>query len=563
VRVQGLNIALRPRPSWEAVDLGVALVRRHAGPIFGSWLLVTGLCFVALNALLLPFDLAWLAALLLWWLKPAFDRIPLHVLSRAIMGQSPGVRDTLRALRGGWRPLLPWLLWRRLHPLRSMLLAVDLLEGAHGAGRGARVRVLSAGEGSTPLLLTVIGLHLELMLWGSAIAFGLMLVPTEFLSDSAEALFDAMKEQPPWWMQALNNGIYWVALSVIEPFYVGAGFALYLNRRTLLEAWDIELAFRRLAARLARTAVAVLLAGTLLLPAAELAARPALTAADKNFSKTEPDKPWHKDAEEGPAAKRVPADIDDDEEFESDPNPFASDAQDDESRESEAAAAAVTPLTDLFEPDQLAPDAEFSKALEQALADPDLNPKQSVGRWRLRNDDGGEDADAKAPAWAVAVGNALALVFENVLWILLAVALVLLVVHRRRWLPWFFGRDAARVPAPPAGAIREQASAAPLPPDLAGAVLALWRSGDARGAMSLFYRGALAGLVERLGVALLPGATEDESLRHARRIAAQPFAMLFRRIVLRWQAVAYAHRAPSESELLELVEAWRALEPPA
>ena len=35
-------------------------------------------------------------------------------------------------------------------------------------------------------------------------------------------------------------------MSAIEPLYVACGFALYLNRRTQLEAWDIDLAFRRL-----------------------------------------------------------------------------------------------------------------------------------------------------------------------------------------------------------------------------------------------------------------------------------------------------------------------------
>jgi hypothetical protein len=31
----------------------------------------------------------------------------------------------------------------------------------------------------------------------------------------------------------------------LEPFYVAGGFALYLNRRAELEAWDIEQEFRR------------------------------------------------------------------------------------------------------------------------------------------------------------------------------------------------------------------------------------------------------------------------------------------------------------------------------
>ena len=38
---------------------------------------------------------------------------------------------------------------------------------------------------------------------------------------------------------------YAVAVLFIEPFYVAAGFAMYLNRRAEIEAWDIEQEFRR------------------------------------------------------------------------------------------------------------------------------------------------------------------------------------------------------------------------------------------------------------------------------------------------------------------------------
>ena len=56
-----------------------------------------------------------------------------------------------------------------------------------------------------------------------------------------------------------------MAVTTIEPFYVAGGFSLYLNRRTLLEGWDIELELRRCAARFtnARTGTAVLAGATL------------------------------------------------------------------------------------------------------------------------------------------------------------------------------------------------------------------------------------------------------------------------------------------------------------
>jgi hypothetical protein len=575
VRVEGLDIALRRRPPWEATDLGVALVRRHLRAIALPWLIVSGIVFIVLNALLLPFDLAWLALLLLWWLKPLFDRIPIYVLARAIMGEVPGVRATLRAqLRESWRPIVPWLLWRRLHPSRSMLMPVDLLEGLRGAARGERVRVLARGEGATPALLWLIGFWIGAMLWASIILFGLMLWPTEFLSDSAKALMDTLFEQPPWWIELINNALYWMVLVVVEPIYVGAGFALYLNRRTQLEAWDIELAFRRMAARLRRLAGTTAIFLALSLPLAD-----AIAATDEPLSKpiaasgaahgkvgstktpdcnddckqpqaapgtlaeaNEPGAGWSADDEAG----YVETDEDEDEYV------------DDASEPHEAAAGDPVLLSDLFDDPRVSDGAGFQRAVREAMADPDLSPTEQAGTWRWKQaEDEVEFGDA--PRWMEMTSQAVALVVENLLWILLAVAIVLIALSARRWLPWLTARGERVAPVEPR-ATEERALPVPLPENLADAVLAHWRAGEHRAALSLFYRAALRALVERVGTPLPPGATEADSLRHVRRVAAVPFATAFRRVVSCWQAAAYAHRLPSDEELLALLAAWREAE---
>ena len=38
---------------------------------------------------------------------------------------------------------------------------------------------------------------------------------------------------------------YAFVVAFLEPFYVAAGFAMYLNRRAELEAWDVEQELRR------------------------------------------------------------------------------------------------------------------------------------------------------------------------------------------------------------------------------------------------------------------------------------------------------------------------------
>ena len=100
MRPEDLQVNLRPRSSWEAMELGTALLRRHAGAVWRPWLLALLPLFAALNALAWALGQPWLAWLALWWLKPALERIVLYVLSRAVFGQAPG---TLAALRAQWR----------------------------------------------------------------------------------------------------------------------------------------------------------------------------------------------------------------------------------------------------------------------------------------------------------------------------------------------------------------------------------------------------------------------------------------------------------------------------
>jgi hypothetical protein len=52
----------------------------------------------------------------------------------------------------------------------------------------------------------------------------------------------------PFTSETLSQALtvaYAAAVAFIEPFYVAAGFGMYLNRRVELEAWDVEQEFRR------------------------------------------------------------------------------------------------------------------------------------------------------------------------------------------------------------------------------------------------------------------------------------------------------------------------------
>ena len=86
MRIEDLQVELRPRSPWEAVELGMALARRHAAAVWAPWLVLTLPVFTLANAVGWWFDAVPLAAVLMWWLKPVFDRVPLYVLSVLVLG---------------------------------------------------------------------------------------------------------------------------------------------------------------------------------------------------------------------------------------------------------------------------------------------------------------------------------------------------------------------------------------------------------------------------------------------------------------------------------------------
>ena len=533
MQLEGLTIALRTRTPWEATDLGIALVRTHAARIYGAWLLTTLPAFALCNALACWIGVPWTAAVAMWWLKPVFDRVPLYVISRAVFGHLPPLRETLRAQRGwGWRPLLAWLTWRRLHPGRAMLLPVDLLEGARGAQRRERVYVLSRAYASPNMMLTLIGANLEIMLGIAFVLLGLMFVPVEFFSESAQAVWRTLVDEPPRWAQVLGNGIGWLATSIVEPFYIGAGFGLYLNRRMQLEAWDIELAFRRMAARLTLplAAAALLLVALLPFTPPSRAATPPAAAAAEHAA------PGNGDGTEqktGSAPDDSPGDSD---------------------KTDKPKHTTTKKLEDLFAGSFRTGGTDFEADVARAYKEADLNPTEKRGYWKQRHAD--DDAKPAAmPGWARALGQALAFVAQYALWIALAVLLIVVVVNHRRWLSWL----PALRPAPAAPpALHTHAPRVPerLPDDVPAAVRALLARGQMRAALALLYRAAVERLIEQLGAPLPPGATEAECLRQARRLHSAPYRDLFARIVRCWQTAAYAQRLPAAADVEALLAEW-------
>ena len=259
MQLEDLTAEVRPRTHWEAVDLGFALVRRHFPRLLLAWLLCIGPLWAVL-LLLTRWVPVGLIVFVIWWLKPIYGRLPLFHLSRALFGATPRLRDTLRA----WPKLLVShllfaLVGGRLNSQRGLLLPVQMLEGLKGRARKERSKVITRHSGSTASSLLYCCAGYEMFLAGGLVSLVLMLLPETMTSDFFESLLDlgVLRQGVATDLLWLAIGTWLPAMMLVEIFYIGGSFGLYLNCRTHLEGWDVELAFRRLGRRLAGIAAAV------------------------------------------------------------------------------------------------------------------------------------------------------------------------------------------------------------------------------------------------------------------------------------------------------------------
>jgi Domain of unknown function (DUF4129) len=263
VETERIAVAVRPRGALEAADLGFRLARANFRALYGAHALVVISISLAL-AFALPDQIA-LAAALVWWLKPLYDRVCLYVLSIALLGRAPGIVETLAALPRlvFGSGLLASLTWLRLSPTRSFHAPVLQLEGLRGLARRRRSRVLVDRESAAAVGLMAVCSSCEL----AVVIAGLQLVATWLPDASSLPFWSEALFRPSRALLAYELGLYTLAVCAVEPLYVAAGFTLYINRRVWLEGWDVELAFRRLERR-ARTVAAIAALILALAPAA-------------------------------------------------------------------------------------------------------------------------------------------------------------------------------------------------------------------------------------------------------------------------------------------------------
>ncbi|WAC74817.1 hypothetical protein OU995_09020 [Roseateles sp. SL47] len=245
MRVEGLALMLRPRSMSEACDLGLALVRGQARSIWRCYTPV--FLAVAVLSLCMVEVASWLPMLLVFWLKPWLDRTLLFVMSRAVFGEATRWSDVWRARRQVWGgQFLRTLLWRRFSPWRAYTQPIEQLEGQTGAHRRKRATLLLNDNRGAATAMQTAFVHAEAVFMYSLLGLVWWLAPEERRSDVFQWLMsNASPQGGGIGLDLLMSSAYMLVVLFLEPFYVAAGFAMYLNRRVVLEAWDIEQEFRR------------------------------------------------------------------------------------------------------------------------------------------------------------------------------------------------------------------------------------------------------------------------------------------------------------------------------
>ena len=522
MQLEKMTARIRPRKPNESMDLGIMLVQKWWGKIAFNWLVVTLPVFIVINYLLHEHYI-W-SIIVFWWLLPIFDRIPLHIISRTLFGEVESNKSIFKSLPGILFPnIIKMLTYLRLDPGRSFNLPVWQLERLRGNERSARARVLNKTSGGSAFFLTFMFIILELVVFFAMIQFAVWFTPEAYAEKIKDALNPFNIDNGDWAGLVINVFAY-ITFLIIEPFYVAAGFSLYINRRTQLEGWDIEIIFRQLAHRIAKPAqniAGIVLVALILATGLLQSSTPAYAdvLADPNFTKT--------------------------------------------------LTQGKLGLTN----------AEARKSIDEILAQDDFNNKKIVTKWKKIKKETDEDEKSfweKIFDWFFGeeddererdnnnnykgVGSGLGVLAEFFLWVIIAAAAAFAIFFVLRWAPTIRAREnRIKRKKLPNSLFGMEITPESLPEDVGMAAMELWRQQKHLQALSLLYRGALTTLVHHHGINLKDSATEGDCIRvthlYKERLS-QNSVDYFKQLTLTWQKAAYAHRLPDEQEVTLLCGQW-------
>jgi len=504
MQLENIAANVRMRSNWEAIDLGFTMVRAWWLIIYTPLALLLA-TLIALFLLLIPYEYYWVTLLLLWWLKPLYHRLILHIISRRLFGESIDVIAALKQLptllfKTG---LFSELSWRRFSFSRGFRLPIWQLENLRGAARKKRQTVLLGNMHSDAVWLTIAVFCFQVILTLSFFMLIWLFIPAYYSDDLINRLFTNQLDGIGYSVEIIAVTGFVVVMAFLEPFYIGASFALYINRRTQLEAWDIELDFRKMSQRMETADKKISALPVILL------------ALCLMFSMT-------------------------------DQTAYA-----DTTNETNAST-----LSSDFIAEERLPAAESKRVIHEVMDAEGLSREKKVMGWRFIDRDEPLPEDEDQPEWLKSVAAFIAKIVEFSLWILVITAIIALYVFRKYWLPLLEGKPKTEALEQPDILFGMDVRSDSLPDDVLATARELWQDGKARDALSLLYRSALIQLISREQLQLKHSHTEGDILKLSQTELAMTRQEYFQQLTKQWVQIAYAHQAPSEAQMQHLFDHW-------
>ncbi len=502
---------IRLRSPWEAVDLGFAMVQAWWRAIYIPLAILTFGIGIPLF-FIVPEDKLWIAGIVFWWLKPLFDRLVLHIISHKLFNEELTSWQALKAL-----PSLIWntgffqtMTFRRFSLSRGFNLPLWQLEQLRGKTRADRQSVLHIAAHSQAIWLTIGLWCIELILNLSLFVLLFLFLPENIQSDFFRNLF-GNKGDYVIWLDILNYSFYIVIVTAVHPFYVAANFALYINRRTQLEAWDIELDFRKLASRLHQTSKNII---------------PVLFAVFFSISLLLTPSPSY-------------------------------------AENSKTTAEKTDNITEYLNEDRLSAD-KSKDVIKKVMLTENLDDKEITHRWIKKDKEKkkkkkklNSDFWDKVKNFLEPTAKVFGFIIEFGLWLLVAFGILLLIYFRERWIHLFQGKRKIKEEyQSPDVMFGMDVRPESLPENIIDEARKLWQSEQHREALSLLYRGALIRLINQEKVKLQNSHTEGDVLKHASLKLNDKKQTYLKSLTIQWQLIAYAHRLPNETKMQELFSHW-------
>lgn len=250
-----LSFIPRRRTAWEVFDLTQIVVRTN----FWGMMKIVALLYTPLGLALWAIFSAETASYIIWWLKPVLERPLLDFLAKNTFSQPASAWSCISSLKKlSVTDVFTSLTINRFSPNRAYLSPITQLEKLKGSDKRSRKNILLFNGQHRQTFWMIFCVHIEMLFTFLLVAIFINFIPQGVAFDDQ---FNMSNMANSGFAQIYFLS-YLLTIQVIAPYFVTGGFLGYLNTRVNIEAWDIELAFKQIAnkvAKISKVAVVALL----------------------------------------------------------------------------------------------------------------------------------------------------------------------------------------------------------------------------------------------------------------------------------------------------------------